>query len=244
MNIPTKFSDITIRLNGKDYKLHKIILDRLHFFSEIFSGKYSEKGEDITFLDISDSELENKAFEKMIEILYPGHDELIVYPNTMSELDVATFLGFDLDNPEYMYLAHLRSGDDIDLEFMEHSLDYVLKTNDMPKIQIKGEDLGKYNLQDYPLTRLLYYTLTYRDIGSMYQPSEDIYDSIIKENKTLKHILDIYRSKHPNKTDDEINNEWILNVFLDKFKTKKLNKETRTINNFVERAKEIYNTKY
>jgi BTB/POZ domain len=73
--IDGRHSDITIRAFGQEYKLHKLILDRVPFFSSAFSGSWAESAQDTMQLwpeDI-DTNITRSAFELALRRIYGAH---------------------------------------------------------------------------------------------------------------------------------------------------------------------------
>lgn len=94
LGIPEKYTDITIIVDNKKYKLHKIMLSKIPFFDKLFSSGFKEGSQKETVLDV-----DRKAFEKIIDNLYYG---FFKKPEPIPDYDYATidtmlYLGMDED---------------------------------------------------------------------------------------------------------------------------------------------------
>ena len=63
-------SDISINAFGKQYALHRIILDRSPFFSSLFAGPWKDAAIPVLDLDFSDPNITQLAFEVALQRLY------------------------------------------------------------------------------------------------------------------------------------------------------------------------------
>ncbi|KAK9237261.1 hypothetical protein V1525DRAFT_360936 [Lipomyces kononenkoae] len=86
-------SDVTIRAFGRDYALHRLILDRSPFFSMLFSGPWRDALCETLELSITDDpNMTQEAFDLAIARLYGHCDPIAETKHAMSLLAVASFL--------------------------------------------------------------------------------------------------------------------------------------------------------
>ncbi|KAK9368977.1 hypothetical protein V1509DRAFT_622106 [Lipomyces kononenkoae] len=86
-------SDVAIRVFGRDYALHRLILDRSPFFSMLFSGPWRDALCETLELSITDDpNMTQEAFDLAIARLYGHCDPIAETKHAMSLLAVASFL--------------------------------------------------------------------------------------------------------------------------------------------------------
>ncbi|KAK9245166.1 hypothetical protein V1506DRAFT_269775 [Lipomyces tetrasporus] len=86
-------SDVTIRAFGKDYALHRLILDQSPFFSMLFSGPWRDALCETLELSLADDpNMTQDAFELAIARLYGHCDAVAEAKHAMSLLALASFL--------------------------------------------------------------------------------------------------------------------------------------------------------
>ena len=86
--IPKKFSDIVIIVEGKEYYLHKVILNVIPYFKKLFMY---DKENTITM----EENVSRDSFEKIIRQVYTSMFEKVVLDIEIDDLDTASYLGFE-----------------------------------------------------------------------------------------------------------------------------------------------------